>query len=383
MKTHILDLGSTPLADQFPVTVDEAHAQTRFPLGLTVDEDTWTVELTHQVPDEALFGDDYAFLTGASPTLQAYFREYSGWVRGRFPEQLKRGVCEVACNDGTLLQHFRELRHLGIDPAKPAVREAERRGLTVLHQAFDLDTAHAIDEPFGVVIANNVAAHVADLTNLLAGVAHLTRGGGVGVLEFQYAGDLLGGCLWPLVYHEHRRFLSLTSFIAALPAELHVVDVTWMDVQGGSLRVVVSDTDNATVGQRRAIGDWLSREDWLRRPDIYTSFQGRVHRQVARLWDAVSSFGRVALYGAPAKATTLVHYAELAGTLRYAVDLTPGKIGRYLPGTGVPVIGPDQEHGRPSAYLVAVSNYLPAILRREHEFLADGGHLILPDGTVI
>ncbi len=390
MKTEFLTLGRTPLADQFPVTKHDALTQELYPLGLTVDEH-WQVELTHVVPDERLFGSDYAFFTGTSPTLITYFEAYAGWVKRRFPDQVQRGVCEIACNDGTLLRHFKDTRHLGIDPALPAVTQAHENGLTVLTRRFTADLAREFGEPFGVVIANNVAAHVTDLADFMTGIAHLIRDGGVGLVEFQYVGDLLGDCLWPLVYHEHHRFLSLTSFThAANAAGLWVKDLEWTTTQGGSLRVMVTRVEPPrgpeTWSESRVGRVLLEQELWLRRLDIYASFQGRVDRQVNRLRDAMDRFDTVALYGAPAKATTLIHHAVLTGELEYAVDLTPGKIGRFLPGTTVPVISPGQERDTwlsPAAYLVAVPNYLPAILRREHRYLADGGHLILPDGTVI
>jgi SAM-dependent methyltransferase len=382
VKKTVLNLGSTPLADQFPATSYEARSQDYFPLGLILDDHKWSLDLTYLVPDELLFGDDYAFFTGSSPALVSYFAEYADWAQRYFgPDLLAEGVCEIACNDGTLLANLKEYRHLGIDPAKPAVKVARRKGLNVLHQAFDADTAHEVEGPFGLVIANNVAAHVASLEDLLAGIAYLARDGGFGVIEFQYAGDLISDCLWPLVYHEHRRFLSLSSFMAACPVGLRVVDVVRTPAQGGSLRVVVTTALGATPTVN--VTDLQGNESWLRRTDTYSSLQGRVDYQAIRLQDSVSAFQTVALYGAPAKATTLVHYAELTHSLDYAVDLTPHKIGRCLPGTAIPVIHPDQETDRPAAYLVSLPNYLPSILRREHEFLANGGRLILPDGTVI
>jgi hypothetical protein len=369
----------TPLADQFPATSAEAYAQELYPLGLTVDDQTWTVELTHHVPDELLFGDGYAFLTGSSPALKTYFENYAEWVAERYDHLFPQGVCEIACNDGTLLQHFNHTRHLGIDPAKPAITEAKRKGLSTAHMAFDNDTAHDIEEPFGVVIANNVAAHASSLEDFLAGVAYLIRDGGVGIIEFQYVGDLLSDALWTVVYHEHRRFLSLTSFMAACPDEMHVVDVLRTPTQGGSLRVVVNTTSGNPSG---AVLDLLEKEAWLCRLDTYTSLQGRVDYQVDRLWSALENLGTMTLYGAPAKATTLVHYAGLVNMIDYAEDLTPGKIDRYLPGTDILVVKPGT-HSRPSAYLVAIDNYLSSTLSRESTFLADGGRFVLPNGKVI
>ncbi|MEZ5738647.1 MAG: methyltransferase C-terminal domain-containing protein [Burkholderiaceae bacterium] len=51
----------------------------------------------------------------------------------------------------------------------------------------------------------------------------------------------------------------------------------------------------------------------------------------------------IVAYGAPAKGNTLLNYAGVRGDfIDYAVDRSPHKQGRYLPGTQIPVLPPEQ-----------------------------------------
>jgi hypothetical protein len=74
----------------------------------------------------------------------------------------------------------------------------------------------------------------------------------------------------------------------------------------------------------------------------------------------------VAGYGAPAKATTLLNYCSVnRDILDYVVDSTPAKQGRYVPGTGVPILAPDTTRTPPDTYLLLAWNYLSEIVARE------------------
>ena len=375
-----LDLGATPLADAFPASPDE-H-EDRYPLQVAVCSSCWLVQLMEIVPDEVLFGDDYGFFSGASPSSVAYFSSYADDLLARFGEQARRLTVEIACNDGEMLQHFKAAgcRVLGLDPARPAARYAQQhRGLNVWDEPFDRKlVAEILDDygPAGLVIANNVAAHVADLSQFFGGIADLLAGDGVAVVEVQNVADLLLGNQFDHVYHEHRYFFSLASLATTAGRHGLVVDRVWRtQAQGGSLRVVLRR--GAPRGERVA---W-----WLRDPATYESMQGRVGHLIDRLNDlfmAEDQAGRVmAGYGASAKSTTLLHLLDASpDMLPYVVDTTPAKIGRVTPGTHIPIISPEQEaeRGRAGTYLLLVRNYLPGVLRREREFIDGGGRFIVP-----
>lgn len=385
-REPFVDLGVTPLADQFPDTSN--RDQSIYPLSASVCPGCWLVSLDQIVPDDVLFGADYGFFSGTSPALVEHFCAYAEWVRRTVPEYLG-AVVEIGCNDGTLLTHFSDSLAIGIDPAGPPTKYArEARGLRVHTAPFTESWAREVVPdlpPNRLIIANNVVAHVADLDDFLAGLAHLVGSQGVALLEFQYLPDLLAGCAFDMIYHEHRRFLSVSSLLPRLRAHgLVVADLWSVPTQGGSVRLLVRPGRSLSTTQD-PLHRTLSREAWVRELSPYASFQGRVDHTCRQLRDLIGEFLRdglrVVLYGAPAKATTLLHYAGLGvDQLSYAVDLTPSKIGKYMPGTGIPIVSPEQESEMPPAdvYVLGVSNYVSSVLRRERDFLDRGGRFIVP-----
>jgi hypothetical protein len=379
---QFLDLGTSPLADYFPATPDEPL--TRYPLRVAVCTSCWLAQLLDVVPDEELYGRDYGFYASTSPSIVEYDRKFAAWALERFPEQIQRGVVEIACNDGSLLRHLAAtgVKAIGVEPAIGPAVQAERRGLRIKNHPFSLALGQRLrDElrrPAGLVIAKNVAAHVADLPDFLAGIAHLIDDKGVAVIEVQYVGDLLAGNQFDHVYHEHRYFFGVGSLAkAAAVAGLGMVNYRHTDAQGGSIRAVFrrSSDPGADFGARG--------EDWLSQSSTYQAVQGRadwIRYKLQDLLDAeVITAGRgVAGYAASAKSATLLNWCGIDGKLLdHVVDTTPAKIGRFTPGTGIPIVGPD-DRPTPDTYLLLAWNYLADILRREREFTEAGGRFIVP-----
>lgn len=369
-----LDLGTSPLADAFPRSPYEPEAF--YPLRLAVCESCWLVQLLDVVPDAKLYNADYGFYTGASPSSIAYFAEYADWAMGRWPD--KRLVVEIASNDGTLLSHFAKAGYpaVGVEPSANVAQVALGAGLEVLVEPFgrkaaaDIVSAHG---HAGLVIANNVVAHVSDLDDFLGGIADLLASDGRAIIEFQYVADLLTGNQFDHVYHEHRSYFSLTSLGYAL--ERH--GLAWLSAhetpaQGGSLRVVV--LRGPRIG--REVQD---NERWLTRMSAYAGMQGRVERVRERLLGLIEgehrNEHRLAGYAASAKSTTLLNYCGIGpATVPYVLDTTPAKIGRYTPGTHIPIVAKAEA----DTYLLLAWNYLPGVLRRERAFLDRGGRFIVP-----
>ena len=84
--------------------------------------------------------------------------------------------------------------------------------------------------------------------------------------------------------------------------------------------------------------------------------------------DEMSRRGPVAIWGAGAKGVTLANLLDpLRERIACVVDLNPAKQGRFLPGTGHPIIGPHElEEFEVRTALVMNANYaqeIEALLR--------------------
>ena len=358
-----LDLGLSPIADAYTTTPDEDVK--RYPLQVAVCGKCRLVQLLEVVDHETLFGTGYSFYSSASAPLSAYHANYAADVLERYRELASRGVVEVGCNDGDFLRHFADLPALGVDPADGPASVARGRGLDVLVQPFGLAAAHEIRDRRGrqgLVIANHVLAHVEDVADVLAGISALLADDGVAFIEVQYLPDLLVNNAFDLVYHEHRNFFSLTSLEAAANRHgLFACDVQLTDRQGGSIRVTLDKGCPRSATPR--VRQLLDSERWLDSFGAYEGMQGRAERIRTRLLDLLGEqSGITAVYGAPAKATTLLNFCGLTSAdLSWCVDTTPAKQGRHIPGTGIPIVPPDFMGAE--RYLLSAWNYASPIIR--------------------
>lgn len=359
---RFLDLGDSPIADAYTSTPDEVSPTV--PLQVAVCGKCRLVQLLEVVDHETLFGTGYSFFSSASAPLSAYHTEYARDVLARHGALVARGVVEVGCNDGDLLRHFAGWQPLGVDPASGPAAAAQERGLEVMVRPFGLAAAHDIRDrrgPQGLVFANHVLAHVADVADVLAGIKVLLAADGIAMVEVQYLPDLLVNNAFDLVYHEHRNFFSLSALEQAAGRwDLHVVDAELTDRQGGSLRVTLArqPRPNTRVDSIRA------SEGWLNSFSAYEGMQGRAERIRDRLTDLLAATpGRVAGYGAPAKATTLLSFCRIGSAdLEFVVDTTPAKQGRYIPGTGLQILAPEDAPDV-DAYCLLAWNYSRQIMR--------------------
>lgn len=387
--TTILDLGETPLADRFP---SKPKPEETYPLDLMLCESCGLVQLGEIVEDDILFGRDYAFFTGSSPSLVEYYRGYSASVLREYPELCRKGVVEIASNDGTLVEMFSKAGCpvLGIEPALPPAEHASKRGIPTKIRSFTSNEAREITDVShgghlgqkpGIVIANHVLAHVAEPVDILRGIQLLLAEDGLAFVEFQYFPDLFFGNEWDHVYHEHRSFLTLTAVAQmARHVGLEVVDAVNSPRQGGSMRVTLAASPSRPHHRVEAL---LARELRMNLCALgtYGNWQARVEYTRDRvrelLWEFAAQGKEVWGYGASAKSSTLLNYCGLDTTYLKAVeDTTPYKIGCYTPGTHIPVVAPSEQ--KPDAYLLLVWNYLEGVIRREREFMDGGGHFIVP-----
>jgi SAM-dependent methyltransferase len=373
-----LDLGKTPLANRFPATATEAEVV--YPLQLARCLNCGLVQQVEIVPDEAIYGEDYGYFSGASEAQRDYHAAFAAMILDQemTADPLREGlIVEIACNDGTLMDHFVDagLRVVGVDPSGPA-KLAQDAGLDVIRQPFTAALARTMretDGPASLVIANNVLAHVNDLSDMLTGIWELLADDGMAVVEVQYLPDLLTGNMIDQVYHEHRYHWSLSAFRHAAGLRgLHVVDAQLIELQGGGLRVWLSrDARYAPASSLSPRAQSiLERERGFRGPAAYDSMQPRVERVRKHLRDLVASerlAGRtIAGFGASAKATTILNYCDLGPWIEYVLDSTPYKQGRFIPGTKTPIVaaGYQSPAGRHAdTHLMLVPNYLGYLLR--------------------
>ncbi len=386
----VIRLAPTPPANAFVAPADRGLPQRRFPLDVRFCTSCSHVQLGHVIDARTLF-ERYIYVSGTSPVFVDHFRRYAEDVLRRFEIPSDALVVDIGSNDGTLLRFFQAAgrRVLGIDPAIDIAKEASASGVETIPAFMSQDLAQAIRRergPAAVVTANNVFAHIDDLASVTDAIAEMLAPDGLFVFEVSYLVDVYEKILFDTIYHEHLDYHTvkpLARFFASHGLEL--IDADRVDTHGGSLRGV-AQLAGGRWPRRASVDDLIAEEArvGIDRAATLRAFGVRIEglkRDLTKLLRTMRNSGeRIAGFGAPAKATTLMHHFDLGPeVIEFIVDDSPRKQGLFTPGLHVPVLPVSALYDRrPQNVLVLAWNFADSIREKHQRFINEGGRMIVP-----
>ena len=347
----VVDLGTSPLSNAYLSAEDLAQPETFYPLAPRFCENCYLVQLPELVAPERIF-TEYAYFSSYSDTWTEHARRYAAAMIEALELGRDHLVVEVASNDGYLLKNFHAagIPVLGIEPARNVAALAEQSGIRTISRFFGVGLAEELarsGQRANLLIGNNVLAHVPDLHDFVGGLRTILAPGGVLTMEFPHLLQLLEHTQFDTIYHEHFSYLSLLTVDRLFRQHgLTIFDVEELATHGGSLRIHAAAEDERPRGPRVEQLEEREQEAGLTSLRPYQAFADRVQQTkldfLRFLVEQRERGLRVAGYGAPAKANTLLNYCGVRpDLLEYTVDRSPHKQGRFLPGTRIPVHAPE------------------------------------------
>lgn len=350
LTVPVLDLGRAPPSNAYRDAADLARPEPHLPLRLLACDACWLVQIADDLPSDALFAPDYAYFSSFSASWLAHAERFVAAAIARFDLGPASTVCEIAANDGYLLQYVARagIPCFGVEPTASTAAAARGRGIETVEAFFGRDLARRLaaeGRSADLMVANNVLAHVPDIDDFVAGFAILLKPAGVASFEFPHLVRMVEEAQFDTAYHEHYSYLSLTAVAHVFTAcGLEIFDVEELSTHGGSLRVFARRSDGLARPASPAVAALLAREAALgvATPAFYAGFQARAEaiRDALRtfLETAKAKGETVAAYGAAAKGNTLLNFAGIGpDLLPFVVDRNPAKQGRFLPGSHIPV----------------------------------------------
>jgi 2-polyprenyl-3-methyl-5-hydroxy-6-metoxy-1,4-benzoquinol methylase len=389
LRAVVADLGMSPPSNAFVDPDRGAAGEHFYPLRVYVCERCWLVQLEQfQTPAE-IFNDEYAYFSSYSSTWLAHVDAFAAAAIARFGLGGESLVVEVASNDGYLLKGFRDrgIRVLGLEPAANVADAAIADGVPTVVEFLTAENGRALSahgQAGDLVVGNNVLAHVPDLNDFVAGLAALVKPDGALTLELPHVLRMVERSEFDTIYHEHFSYFSLAAATNVLEAHgLYVFDVDELPTHGGSLRVYARRTRSAPAASVERVLR-AEREAGLTTVAGYAALQKKAEAVKSALLEFLNQCKRdgkrVAGYGAPAKATTLLNFCGI-GTdlLEYTVDRSPHKQGRLVPGVHVPIAPPERIfETKPDYVLILPWNLRDEICAQMAGISAWGGRFVVP-----
>ncbi len=391
MRNTFVDLGMSPLANNF-LSPDQLNQMEPFyPLHVYVCDRCFLVQLNEVVKPEAIF-TDYAYFSSYSDTWLQHVAAYADMVTKRFGLNNRSLVVEIGSNDGYLLQYFvaKGIPVLGIEPAANVAQAAIERGIPTVVKFLGEETARQLvaqGTQADLLVGNNVLAHVPKLNEFVRAMKTLLKRHGVITMEFPHLMRLMGENQFDTIYHEHFSYFSFLTVEKVFAAHgLTIFDVEELPTHGGSLRIYAGHTGATVEPVGSRVAQLLTREKaaGFTRLQHYLSFGEQVKETkraiLAFLIKAKQDKKTVVCYGAPAKGTTLLNYCGIRSDfIDYAVDRSPHKQGQFLPGTRIPIHDPKKVlDTRPDYLLILPWNLKDEVIEQMAYIREWGGRFVVP-----
>jgi len=387
---QFLNLGSTPPADNFLTSKQLSEPEIYYPLNVHICHNCGLIQLGYVVPPDKLYNSNYPYESSTTDTGKSHFFNMANEICSKFSLEKNSLVVDLGSNVGVLLQGFKEnqMRVVGIEPSVNIVRIAIENGIETIPAFFSMDAVNEILEKHGhasILTATNVFAHIDDLDDFMNTTDKLLTDDGIFVFEAPYFLHLLNNLEYDTIYHEHLSYLSIKPL--KLFFEKHgyeIFDIKEVTIHGGSLRVFVSKKSKQTI---KPIVDEMIKieeEQKIYSIDTLKDFAKKVHdhrNDLLSLLHKLKSQGKkIVCISAPAKGMTLMNFCNIDSTLcDFVTEKSKMKIGKFTPGTHVPVVSDDIfDKDSPDYAILLAWNFADEIIKNLSVFEQNGGKFIIP-----
>jgi hypothetical protein len=343
----VLFVGYLPPVNTMHPIGSRPSEQPAYPAELLYCPESKLAQLGLIVDPAILFPPHYAYTSGTTRILRDNFAELYREVMQLFPLTSQDLVVDIGSNDGTLLSNFHKGGHrvCGIEPTH-AYKLAVAAGIPSINAFFGRQSAAEAVQKFGkakIVTATNVFAHIENIHEIVDSMLDLLADDGVFISESHYLLPLIQTLQYDTIYHEHLRYYSLSSLKYLL--ELHGLEILHakaIPTHGGSIRVYAARKGQRTV--QESVARILAEEERELTLEGFAQFRAKVSQSkldlMGLLRDVRKDGSKVYAIGAPSRASTLVNYVGLDAAIIDCVLEIKGsyKIGKYMPGTLIPVL---------------------------------------------
>jgi NDP-4-keto-2,6-dideoxyhexose 3-C-methyltransferase len=393
----LLELGEHYVSD-FLKPNQEMRETKPWSLDLYLDENIGAARLDGVAPLDKMYGQ-YWYRSGINGSMVQQLSEIVNEVTSRV--QLSDGDVwlDIACNDGTMFKFMpNNIEKLGIDPADDTYVAESSKYAKVKQDFFSKEAYHTLTNKKAKVIT--CIAMFYDLENpktFIRDIYDVLDDDGVFVAQMSYTPLMLKQLAFDNICHEHVYYYDLTSIKKLFEEEgFHVRDCSLNDTNGGSFRVYfqknTSDEKKFSTKQVRDVCEFrvaslldYETKDWnIRNVESWKKFGDNIwelkEQVLSFLTQAKAEGKKVYGYGASTKGNTLLQLFGITPDLLTAIaERSPYKFGLRTIGTNIPIVSEEEMRAaKPDYLLVLPWHFIDDFVKREKDFIAAGGKLIVP-----
>lgn len=385
----VLNLGNQALTGVFPKRVDDRV--TAGPLELVWCPDSGLLQLAHSFEPAEMYGQNYGYRSGLNQSMVTHLADKVAYIERLIDLDVGDVVLDVGSNDATTLRAYqtRGIRRIGIDPTGVKFKQYYGDSIALVPEFFSSASYRSVEnKPAKVITSIAMFYDLEDPVYFAKQIEDVLAEDGIWHFEQSYMPSMLRLNSYDTVCHEHLEYYSLGVVKKIVEAAgLRIIDVAMNAINGGSFAVTVAKRTNSSLRSNDTLINWLLQQEdkmGLSTPKPFRDFEERVYRHrddLVRLVRSLRADGKkIVGYGASTKGNVLLQFCGFnEDDITAIAEVNPEKFGSYTPGSLIPIVSESEAKAmNPDFLLLLPWHFKEGIVRRERDYLASGGNMIIP-----
>lgn len=375
---NLFNLGNFHLSGIFPTSKNQIIE--KGPLSLIICHTCGLVQLGHQYDMKKLFGEDYGYRSGLNRQMISHLHSFVDEIMEREqlgPEDL---IIDIGANDSTMLSRFPgSFKNLvGVDPTGDKFKDFYPQHIKLIPEFFKAKRFK--EEKAKLITSFSMFYDLEDPFNFMKEVSEILHDDGIWVMEQSYLPLMIKNNAYDCICHEHQEYYCLSQIkYMAFKLGLNILNVSFNDINGGSIRVSLGKRDGE---KKELVNKILKKEKHFRNISTYGFFLNNLknHRKnlISLLKDLKAKGKKVIGLGASTKGNITLQYCGIdVDLLPEILEVNDYKFNRFTPGSKIPILSEEKEEAV-DYKLILPWHLKDSFLEREKDFLKKGGKLIFP-----
>jgi len=387
MIKKFLDLGMQPLANKYLTKKDiiKKNKEQFYHLEVGFNSKTKLVSIINTVPSKKMFDGNYPYKSSMSRTMILSFKKLA---KNLIKTYNPNSILEIGSNDGTLVRNFNKKKVICVEPCKNLAIITKRMGYKTYASFWNMKLAKKIKsktEKVELIYSANTLSHISNLNSVFSSIAYILSDDGILIIEEPSLLECLQKISYDQFYNEHIYVFSLLSINNLIKKyRLEVFNIEKLNTHGGSLRYYIKKVSNNKFEICKKVKMQLNQElrYGINKYLTYVEFKNKVESSKKKLKQIFLRLKKknkkIIGYGATAKSSTILNYCNIKNeTLEYFLDTTPNKIGKYMPGTHIPIKNYNKTLLNKVDYVfLGAWNFKEEIFKKEKQYMENGGKFI-------
>ena len=382
-KINFINLGKHPITNNF---LDFCSPKNEFfyNLKLIFHSETKLVSLAKFVSPKKMFNEKYAHRASASKTMQIAYAKLAKSIKKKYKP---KSILEIGSNDGVFIKHFNNINNLGVEPCKNLAQITRKMGIKTYDDFWTTKLSKKIikkNKRFDVIYSANTISHIHNLDEAFNAISNSLNDDGIFILEDPSLIEVLKNTSYDQFYDEHAYVFSITALKNITEkAGLHIFKIEKLKTHGGSNRVYFKKSNNNKIKISKIVLKQLENEEkfGINNLSIYKKFAQNIHKSkknLIKIFKKIKKKKEIIIgYGATYKSSTILNYCKLTHKyIDYFLDTTPTKVGKFTPGTHIPIYKYEGIPDNVCFVFLGAWNFKEEIFKKEKKFIKRGGKFI-------